>query len=79
MPNFRNAKFWLDQVAFLGHVVPKGGIQVDPKEIEVVIEWLRPTTVTKVIVYASRQLKKHEHNYLTHELEIAAVVFASKI
>ena len=35
-------------MAFLGHVVSKGGIQVDPKEIEVVIEWLRPTTVTKV-------------------------------
>ena len=40
--------FWLDQVAFLGHVVPKGGIQVDPKKIEAVIERPRPTTVTKV-------------------------------
>ena len=32
-----------------------------------------------MIVYASRQLKKHEHNYLTHDLEMAAVVFALKI
>ena len=35
-------------MAFLGHVVPKGGIQVDPKKIKVVIERPRPTTVTKV-------------------------------
>ena len=33
----------------------------------------------KVVVYASRQLKTHEVNYLTHDLEIAAVVFALKI
>ena len=33
----------------------------------------------RVIAYASRQLKKHEANYLTHDLELAAVVFALKI
>lgn len=32
-----------------------------------------------VIAYASRQLKKHEVNYPTHDLELAAVVFALKI
>jgi len=33
----------------------------------------------KVIAYASRQLKPYEENYLTHDLELAAVVFALKI
>jgi len=33
----------------------------------------------KVIAYASRQLKKHEQNYPTHDLEMAAVIFALKI
>ncbi|WRX29421.1 Reverse transcriptase/retrotransposon-derived protein [Theobroma cacao] len=33
----------------------------------------------KVIAYASRQLKKHETNYPTHDLELAAVVFTLKI
>ncbi|GAA0145743.1 hypothetical protein LIER_05867 [Lithospermum erythrorhizon] len=33
----------------------------------------------KVIVYASRQLKNHEKNYPTHDLELAAIVFAFKI
>jgi len=33
----------------------------------------------KVVAYASRQLKVHERNYSTHDLELAAVVFALKI
>ena len=33
----------------------------------------------KVIAYASRQLRKHEENYPTHDLQLAAVVFALKI
>ena len=33
----------------------------------------------KVVAYASRQLKIHEKNYPTHDLELAAVVFALKI
>jgi hypothetical protein len=33
----------------------------------------------RVIAYASRQLRKHEVNYLTHDLELAAVVHALKI
>ena len=33
----------------------------------------------KVIAYASRQLKTHEVNYTTHDLELGAVVFALKI
>nr|GEX50017.1 putative reverse transcriptase domain-containing protein [Tanacetum cinerariifolium] len=33
----------------------------------------------KVIAYASRQLKPHEENYSTHDLELGAVMFALKI
>ena len=32
----------------------------------------------RVIAYASRQLKPHEENYPTHDLELAAVIFALK-
>lgn len=32
----------------------------------------------KVLAYASHQLKKHEKQYLTHDLELVAVVFALK-
>ena len=34
---------------------------------------------SKVIAYASRQLKEYEQRYPTHDLELAAVVFALKI
>jgi hypothetical protein len=33
----------------------------------------------RVIAYASRQLRKHEVNYPTHDLELAAVMHALKI
>jgi ribonuclease HI len=33
----------------------------------------------KVVAYASRQLRKHEENYPTHDLELAAVIHALKI
>jgi hypothetical protein len=33
----------------------------------------------KVVAYATRQLRKHEENYPTHDLELAAVIHALKI
>lgn len=32
----------------------------------------------KVVAYGSRQLKDHKPNYLTHDLELATVIFALK-
>ncbi|GJR00906.1 putative reverse transcriptase domain-containing protein [Tanacetum coccineum] len=115
---------------FLGHVVNRDGIHVDPSKVESVKNWMTPESPTeirdkqdeafqilkeklcnapvlalpdgpddfvvycdaskqgfgcvlmqrgKVIAYVSRQLKKHEKNYTTHDLELGAVVFALKI
>ena len=33
----------------------------------------------RVVTYGSRQLKIHEKNYPTHDMELAAIVFALKI
>ncbi|GKE09024.1 putative reverse transcriptase domain-containing protein, partial [Tanacetum coccineum] len=41
--------------------------------------WPYPKEKEKVIGYASRQLKVHEKNYTTHDLELGAVVFALKM
>ncbi|WVZ80781.1 hypothetical protein U9M48_028233 [Paspalum notatum var. saurae] len=155
---FSKCEFWIDEVRFLGHVVSKGGIAVDPSKVpeipkevrgflglagyyrrfienfskiakpmtsllenNVEFKWTdaqraafyelkkRLTTAPvltlpdqqkkfivycdasrdglgcvmmqegKVIAYALRQLCKHEVNYPTHDLELAAVVHALKI
>ncbi|WVZ58057.1 hypothetical protein U9M48_008368 [Paspalum notatum var. saurae] len=151
---FSTCEFWIDEVRFLGHVVSKGGIAVDPSKVSTVTNWKVPeipkevcgflglagcyrrfienfsriakpmtfllendaefrwtnaqqaafdefkkrlTTAPvltlpdqdglgcvlmqegKVIAYASRQLRKHELNYPTHDLKLAAVVHALKI
>ena len=159
-------EFWLNEVSFLGHVISKNGIAVDPTKVEAVSQWEAPKTVSEirsflglagyyrkfiegfsklalpltkltrkgqafiwdsdcekgfqelkrrltsapililpnpvesfvvycdasllglggvlmqnqqVVAYASRQLKVHERNYPTHDLELAAVVFVLKL
>ena len=41
-------EFWLKEVSFLRHIVSKEGIRVDPRKIEVILEWKPPRSVTKV-------------------------------
>ncbi|GJX10129.1 putative reverse transcriptase domain-containing protein [Tanacetum coccineum] len=91
---FLKCDFWLDSVQFLGHVIDRNGVHVDPAKIEAKlgctndanggeaiswIGWLLSEGYEavlmqreKVIAYASRQLKTHEENYATHDLELGA-------
>ena len=41
-------EFWKSEVKFLGHVVSKQGIAVDPAKVEAVMNWERPTSVTEI-------------------------------
>ncbi|KAH0678812.1 hypothetical protein KY284_019897 [Solanum tuberosum] len=45
---FSKCEFWLTSIAFLGHVVSNEGVMVGPQKIEVVKNWVRPSSVTKV-------------------------------
>jgi hypothetical protein len=38
-------EFWMEQVAFLGHVISKGGISVDPSKVQDVLSWNAPMSV----------------------------------
>ena len=48
MRNSPKCEFWLDAVSFLGHVVSKDGMMVDPSKIETVKSWVRPTNVSEI-------------------------------
>jgi hypothetical protein len=41
-------EFWLEEVVFLGHVISAEGIFVDPRKVEAVLKWERPTNVTEI-------------------------------
>jgi hypothetical protein len=45
LAKLKKCEFWIEEVIFLGHVVNKNGLAVDPKKIEAVVEWERPTNV----------------------------------
>ena len=45
---FSKCGFWLDKVTFLGHVVSKDGISVDPLKVEAIVNWERPTNVHEI-------------------------------
>ena len=57
-------------MTFLGHVVSKDDIQVDPKKIETILEWSRPTTVTEVRGFLS--LAGYYRRYVKDFSKIAA-------
>jgi hypothetical protein len=42
---FSKCEFWMKQVAFLGHVISKGGISVDPIKVQDVLSSNVPTSV----------------------------------
>ena len=44
----KKCEFWLESVAFLGHVISKDGISIDPKKVEAVVEWNRLNSVTEI-------------------------------
>ena len=41
-------QFWLDKVAFLGHVISAERVSVDPQKIEAVVNWKSPKNVSEV-------------------------------
>ncbi|XP_057951056.1 uncharacterized protein LOC131145892 [Malania oleifera] len=45
---FKKCEFWLEQVTFVGHVISKGGILVDPSKIEAGVDWVQQKNVQEI-------------------------------
>ncbi|XP_073019175.1 uncharacterized mitochondrial protein AtMg00860-like [Primulina eburnea] len=41
-------EFFLEKVAFLGHVIPSSDIEVDPSKVETVKEWVEPMNASDI-------------------------------
>ncbi|CAN4110486.1 unnamed protein product [Withania somnifera] len=48
---FSKYEFWLESVAFLGHVTSKAGIKVDPPKIRAVRDWPRSTSIARSVLW----------------------------
>ena len=45
---FSKCEFWMEEIAFLGHVVSKHGVQPDSSKVKAILEWEAPKSVTEV-------------------------------
>ncbi|GJW75527.1 putative reverse transcriptase domain-containing protein [Tanacetum coccineum] len=45
---FSKCDFWLESIQFLGHVINREGVHVDPEKIEAIKNWPVPTSPTEV-------------------------------
>jgi hypothetical protein len=45
---FSKYEFWMEEVAFLGHVLSAEGVAIDPSKIEAVSKWQSPKSMTEI-------------------------------
>ena len=45
---FSKCEFWLSKIPFLGHILSRDGISVDPSKVQEVMDWKAPTLVHEV-------------------------------
>ena len=45
---FSKCEFWMSKVPFLGHILSRDGISVDPSKVQEVMDWKAPTSVHEV-------------------------------
>ena len=45
---FSKCEFWLPEVTYLGHVISKDGIAVNPERVQAILDWTPPKNVKQV-------------------------------
>ena len=49
---FSKCEFWLPEVTYLGHVISKDGIAVNPERVQAILDWTPPKNVKKTEVFS---------------------------
>jgi hypothetical protein len=49
--NLEKCSFGMDRVHYLGYIIDQHGVHVDPTKIQVIRDWLAPTTLTKLWIF----------------------------
>ena len=72
----KKCEFFQEEVAFLGHVVGKNGIKVDPKKVEAVRDWPTPKDVHQVrqLLGFSNYFRKFLAGYAHHVAPLNALL-----
>nr|GFA85808.1 retrotransposon protein, putative, Ty3-gypsy subclass [Tanacetum cinerariifolium] len=63
---FSKYEFWLSKVQFLGHVIDREGIHVDPAKIEAIKDWELPKTPIEIRQF----LAMKEENFINKDLQV---------
>ncbi|WVZ95870.1 hypothetical protein U9M48_041579 [Paspalum notatum var. saurae] len=71
---YGKCEFWLEKVAFLGHIVTAKGVAVDPEKVRAVSEWQQPTNVTEVRSFLG--LAGYYRRFIEGFAKIAGPLFA---
>ena len=66
---FNKCEFWLEEVAFLGHIISKEGIIVDLAKVETVSKWKRPKNSTEI--WSFLELVRYYHRFIKNFFKIA--------
>jgi hypothetical protein len=45
---YSKCEFWLDEIPFLGHIISKGGIVVDPTKVREIVGWKILASITEI-------------------------------
>jgi hypothetical protein len=65
-------EFWMKQIAFLGHVISKGGISVDPSKVQDVLGWNAPMSVSDIKSFLG--LARYYQRFIEGFLEISKLM-----
>ena len=72
--NGKKSEFFMEEIHFLGHIVSKDGVRMDPAKIEAIQSWPDPKTVHEVRSFMG--LSSYYRRYIRHFAEFASPLHA---